>query len=822
VTFVLSPSAGAEETPAPVLTEVSETAVIPVAEVAVRNREVRERLREIDNALSAFEPVEGIEKSFSEQVTEIVYEQEKLEAAFAQEINPFELRSMKTLWAGMQGKLMRLEQTVDEPAGLIEAWTGEIKGLIDIWKRTKKEALRASAPGSVLKEVDATVNSLVLTEKKLREIRDTSLDLQSRIRRQLDSVDTAIERISNQQIELRRSLFVHQENPVWQMQFGTQEIKEDLSGFMEILRKERSDALKYMYIHVGQIIVRILFIAALIWLVRWTRHVLKDRGRAGKVSEEDADKGISSLDVLAYPVAAAILFGLVLNLFSLVEAPTGIRVIVYLAAIPFWLHVLSRLMPAAQITVLAGLAVLVLMNFVFSLADQYPLLSRMLLFSESVLGLMLVQVVRRSVVYRRTEQLVKGNIWFRIIDVWLKVTLFAFSVGLGASLLGYRGLAITMEGLAIWGTFAGTLLLCSVRIAEVIVQALVASVKLNRLQMMGVEPDNFLVKTRRGLRIFTFLIWIYFFLEALLLWEPLVGIVQRVLSARLGYGAVTFSLGGFIAFGLTLWVAWLLSRFVTYILDREVFIRVKMPPGVPFALTSFSRYTILVVGVLVALAMIGIPFDRLALLLSALGVGIGFGLQNVVNNFVSGIILLFERPIRVGDKVQLDQLNGIVKRIGIRASNVRTFDGADVIVPNGDFISARVINWTLSDQKRRVILPVGVAYGTDPQQVLNILESVARSHVEVLVDPSPEALFLGFGESSLDFQLRAWTDSERGWPVIQSDLAVATNDALAEAGIEIPFPQRDLHLKSVKREVSDMLSSEGKGDQGIEKEDSGE
>jgi small-conductance mechanosensitive channel len=195
--------------------------------------------------------------------------------------------------------------------------------------------------------------------------------------------------------------------------------------------------------------------------------------------------------------------------------------------------------------------------------------------------------------------------------------------------------------------------------------------------------------------------------------------------------------------------------------------------------------------------VLGVPLDRLTLVVSALGVGIGFGLQNIVNNFVSGVILLFERPIRVGDLIQLEGLFGHVSTIGIRASKVRTFDGSDVIVPNGDLVSARVTNWTLADKKRRIDFPVGVAYGTDPTRVLEILLQIAKEHPEVLEHPEPEALFRSFGDSSLDFALRCWTESDRGLFAVQSDLAVGINAALAEAGIEIPFPQRDLHLRSV-------------------------
>ncbi len=173
-----------------------------------------------------------------------------------------------------------------------------------------------------------------------------------------------------------------------------------------------------------------------------------------------------------------------------------------------------------------------------------------------------------------------------------------------------------------------------------------------------------------------------------------------------------------------------------------------------------------------------------------------------MNNFVSGAILLFERPIRVGDWVQVEDLFGVVSTFGIRASKVRTFDGADVIVPNGDLISARVTNWTLSDRKRRVILPVGVAYGTPPRRVLELLEEVAHAHPDVLSEPAPVVLFRGFGDSALNFEIRAFTEED--WLRVMSELAVATTEALEAAGITIPFPQRDLHLRNLP-ELRDAL-----------------
>jgi len=213
------------------------------------------------------------------------------------------------------------------------------------------------------------------------------------------------------------------------------------------------------------------------------------------------------------------------------------------------------------------------------------------------------------------------------------------------------------------------------------------------------------------------------------------------------------------------------------------------------------RYTLVTGGVILAVMAVGMPIDRLTILFGAFGVGIGFGLQNVVNNFVSGLILLFERPIQIGDTIEVGQLIGKVKTIGMRSSNVRTFDGAEVIVPNGNLISNEVVNWTLSDQRRRIEIIAGVAYGSDPHKVRTLLMKMLEENPDIVKDPAPDVLFNELGESSLDFRLLFWVSNFQDWLRIRSDVMFAVHDTLKEAGIEIPFPQWDLHLRSVDPDV---------------------
>ena len=261
-------------------------------------------------------------------------------------------------------------------------------------------------------------------------------------------------------------------------------------------------------------------------------------------------------------------------------------------------------------------------------------------------------------------------------------------------------------------------------------------------------------------------------------------------------GEAELTLMSVVLFVFVIWLSLFISKAVRYILQDEVFTRIEVKRGVPGTIIMLVRIAIVSIGFMLAAAAAGMELSNLTIILGAFSVGIGFGLQNIFNNLVSGLILVFERPIKEGDTVEVNSLLGEVKRIGIRSSVVRTFDGAEVIVPNGSLISNDLINWTLSDAHRRVDVRVGVAYGTDPEKVLQILLSAAKENSLALKEPEAKAFFLGFGDSSLDFRLLAWADL--GYRLeLESELKVAINRKLKEARIELAFPQRDLHIRSV-------------------------
>jgi len=363
-----------------------------------------------------------------------------------------------------------------------------------------------------------------------------------------------------------------------------------------------------------------------------------------------------------------------------------------------------------------------------------------------------------------------------------------------AGATGYMRLArLLASSVFSGGVLALTLYACT-RVATGVVALTLRVWPLNLLQMVQHHRDQLERRVHGVLIVFAIGAWAARFLDRIDLFQPAWSLGGAILTAKLGRGSISFSAGDVLEFVLTVWLAYLVSAFIRFVLREDVYPRTRLTRGISYAISSLLNYVIIALGFALALGALGLDLTRVTVLVGAFGVGIGFGLQSVVNNFVSGLILLFERPVHVGDIVEVGELSGEVSRIGIRASTVRTWQGAEIIVPNAQLVTERVTNWTLSDRTRRIDLRVGVDYGSAPEKVVEVLEGVGRAHPQVLKDPAPQAVFIAFGDSSINFELRAWTNRFERWPKIQTELAVAVYAALPAAGMTLPFPQREVRI----------------------------
>lgn len=373
----------------------------------------------------------------------------------------------------------------------------------------------------------------------------------------------------------------------------------------------------------------------------------------------------------------------------------------------------------------------------------------------------------------------------RLTGYAINTVLIGCTAALVNDLLGFTRLARFISAATLNSLFAGVILLAGSLVLLSLLRLAGNLRPLNQLKMIADDGGLIEARLRRVIYWVVVVMWLGFTLNQVMLLSPFTDWVRAMLSTPVHIGQVSVSLADTLSFVAVLYLTMKLSQLVRYVLNREVFTRIILPPGIPYALNSVLNYVIWIGGLLLAIASTGVSLDRFTIFASALGVGVGFGLQSIVNNFVSGLIVLFERPIRVGDSVDMAGQSGKVKRIGIRASILRTGAGADVIVPNSQLIANQVVNWTLSDNQRRIEIALGVDYESEPATVIKLLTEVAREHADILATPVPNAQFTDFGASALQFKLYAWTGRADRMGAIRSELCIAIHETLKENGVKL-------------------------------------
>ncbi|KIC92721.1 mechanosensitive ion channel family protein [Flavihumibacter solisilvae] len=308
-------------------------------------------------------------------------------------------------------------------------------------------------------------------------------------------------------------------------------------------------------------------------------------------------------------------------------------------------------------------------------------------------------------------------------------------------------------------------------------------------------------KFRNLLVVLGVIFWLMAFLWSLNMIDTTTELLSDFLSTSRNIGSMDFTLGSIFIFMLVFYISIVISNLLNFFFggSEQHFGAARKSKVGSWILVI--RLFVISVGFLLAMGAAGIPLDKLAIILGALGVGIGFGLQNIVNNLVSGIILAFEKPMDVGDVIEIGTNSGRVKEVGIRSSKISTFDGAEIIVPNGDFISQRLINWTHSNSYRRIDLTIGVAYGTDLDIAQQTIQQVLDGEKDIVAQPAPAILWNEMGNNAVMVKVYFWTSDFDSWVNLKSKMIKAIYNRFGEKGINIPFPQQDLHIRSVDIDV---------------------
>jgi small-conductance mechanosensitive channel len=696
------------------------------------------------------------------------------------------LSSLADSWRAMRSRLVALNDKLTRRATLAQQRVEQIETMRATWVATQASAREAAAPSTVLEQIDGTMTVIVAARTNAGNGLAYVLGLQDRTVKGIARCDDALGRIAKTESARVGPLLTPDTPPMWAPDARTLTSEDLGQRLREAVRDMVDQARDYMTGQMARLPLQIALFALTFILMHLAR-------RAARSSADKQPSEAAAAQVLELPLSSALVVTLIPTGWIYPEPPgvviSAMSILVLLPAV----LIVRRLASPAIGPAVYALAAFFLVDRVRDLCSVVPVLEQWVFVFQMLCGIVFLALAVRSERLLRASgpELAPG--WRRAIVAVLWVQMFLLITAVFTGVSGHMRLARLVGSAVLGSDYAALVLYAGVRVGEGFIAYALRALPLSRLLI--VQRHRPLVQRRLTvfLRWLSLGAWGYFALSALGVIGPLSAAGATVLGARYARGAVSLSLGDVAAFALTVWAVFVVSSFVRFVLDEEVYPRVRLPHGVAYALGTIVHYVIVVIGFLLAVAALGIDVNRLTIVAGALGVGVGIGLQGVVANFVSGLILLLERRLHVGDAVQLGTLEGRIREIGMRASTIRTWDGAEVIVPNAALTSERVTNWTLSDTLRRVTLEVGVAYSADPRRTLEILHGVASAHPKAVPDPPPLALCTGFGDSALKFELRVFTRVDDA-PSFLSDLAIAVHAALSAAKIEIPFPRRDLHI----------------------------
>ncbi len=771
--------------------------VIPLADIAARSTDVGNLIRSLSTTTVPTPEIETISKSLPELSKRL--DEHLAETTTILKVEP-SLENLQTLqqeWNRQQVEITAWLTTLTRQVTGLQNGLNQLTELQKTWNNTGTAAQDSKAPDPILEQINATLASISETQTKLSSARTVLLDLQSHVAQELSKCGTVLSEIEQLQETVVAGIFVRTATPLWRVDFWSDAFQALPEHLRKISHNRWADVGSYIRepsrgsgLHGAfLIVVALAFLLARRKLDQWTK------------SGSSVSPGLL---VFERPFSAALVAVLVLVTSPFIQISLPVRQLLTIIALVPMLRITRRVVSPSVAALSYAVCVLFTLDTVRQAYAGIQVIGQVILVIETFAAIIALFRMRRHYRQLLAERAESSRLMLlRSARFILLTVLF---VALVAATAGYLRLArLLTPGIFVGGVLA-LAALSYLRIVGGVVAMAFRLWPLRSLRMVEHHRDFLARKIYRWLVWGAVLGWSTRYLSYLGLLDPTWSLVQAALVAKLQRGTISISLGNILEFLLAVTAAYLLSRFLRFVLQEDFYPRINLAPGLSYAVSSLLNYIIIALGFVAGLGVLGVDFTKVSVLAGAFGVGIGFGLQSIVNNFVSGLILLFERPIHVGDAIQINNLQGRVRRIGIRASVLRTLQGAEIIVPNAQLITEQVTNWTLSDQLRRVELPVGVNYGAQPKKVIELLEGVARAHPDVLQDPAPRCLFMSYGDSSINFELRVWSEYTKSQQV-HSDLSVAVYDAVNAAGMSFPFPQREVRLLSNGEGAPAVLSS---------------
>lgn len=754
-------TAETESTPAAATTET----MIPLAEIAPRLEAAETDRMAVERDLENEQQTGAIEKQLPQLETEVTTQAAATQTGSTPSYST--LMDLEGFWKSTGETIGEWQVYLKKRIGTLEETSQRLAAELEVWKGT------TAIPAEAKQRVEQLKKALQSTRAKVEQEKAYAVKIQTRVE-PLATKSTSMLAMVRQ--EMVKGLFFRDKAAIWTPGWWNNPDSQPVSLMAGV-----STQWKLLVSYVQRQsdlftlnVVLFLILAGVLWRLR---HV---------ADETDALKVVR--DRLAHPAVAALVVSLMVLELNYPQPPRIFWSFWAALALGGSVYLLRRaLEPVYRPFLLALLAMLVLDEVREVVLNDYLTGWRLLLLAETVLGAKFIFWFWKKSAFARVPETERDLRW-QVFHVGAKAVFLVFATASLANVLGYvRPAAFLCNAVAECMNHA-TILYALVWLGDAYFCALLNLGPLSRMPSVANHRTLLWKRCRLllrwGMAATVSLITLQMLEMRHIVWEWLcsVGDTRLSIGGNADASKATLQVKDVVQFAVSIGLAVYLSRFIRFLLSEEVYPRVKLPRGIPYAVSTMIHYVILFIAFLSSVG----DMSKFTVLAGAFGVGLGFGLQNIFNNFVSGLILLFERPVKVGDVVQIGSEIGTVERIGIRASVIRTEAGSELIIPNGKLISDTVTNWTFSNKQRGFTIPLSVPRQAEAACILDLMVKAAQQHPKVLRKPSPVATLVKLSPSGFDFELRAWTNDVDDWPVIRSEITVALEAALIDAGILTP------------------------------------
>lgn len=769
---------------------------IELKEIPAETEEIGLRIRKLKDILKPVSKTAEIDSLLNTAYSGINKKKDSL-FLIIENLSQRELKVEMVDWENYHLELEGYQSTISSRLSDVNSINDEVVEEISRWQTTKEKLKETSDSEELLASMDTIVSRLQGVLKQSLNRLDSIFIIQKQLTRIVLTTDEVISEIHRHELLLQKDYFVFDNPAIWNL--GKIEklsvdttLGKQLSNAEKIKKGTNEDfgqLKEFLNKNYKTPIFQIVFVLLLLTLLLVVKRKWK---RSFKELTNPLER--EAKIVIANPFSASMTVGLLISSFfykSVVPAFSEIMILLILGGTVYLLPKLSH--KKIRISLLI-LFIVYLVHSIEAHIDPQSILARVfLLFNSTILTFALIR--GKMIINNWPENFKKISAFKKYIIPFYLVFIFVSAI---ANIIGMVRLAQFLTSAVLTSVGLGAVVLLSVKVITSII-ILIFKLRSNfNFQAIADLVEIIQKRVRPALMFVGIILWILFTLMGFELYEYLRLWVNNILEIEWKIGAMTLSVGGILSFMTIFFITMFLAKMVATIFQDEWLVKV-LPRGIAPAISLITRIILIATGFYIGLSAAGFDLSSIGILLGALGVGIGFGLQSVVLNFISGLILAFERPINLGDAIEVDQEFGIVTSIGVRASNIKTYSGSEVIIPNGDLVSKKVVNWTLTNRDRRTRVLMKTSAGADPEKVIELFNEIASGHPGVYKNPAPWTHFYGYNEEgNLNFALHYWTSFSDTLNT-DNDIALKIYKSLKEEGIQAPLP--------VRRIISDNKNS---------------